>query len=133
MSQFYDSLETRTSDERGASLAECLPVQIAHARAKAPYYTSLLADIDPEAVTSRHALAALPVTRKSELMALQKRTPPLGGLNATPVKDLARLFMSPDRSMSRRDTLTIGTVSPARSMPPDSARVNWCTIPLPTT
>jgi phenylacetate-CoA ligase len=35
------------------------------------------------------------VTRKSDLGALQKETPPLGGLNATPLAKLAKLFISP--------------------------------------
>jgi phenylacetate-CoA ligase len=37
----------------------------------------------------------LPVLRKSDLLELQKANPPLGGLNATPIDRLARLFMSP--------------------------------------
>src|SRR5204862_2476042 len=45
--------------------------------------------------TSRKALATLPVTRKSDLGPLQKEMPPLGGLNATPVETLAKLFLSP--------------------------------------
>jgi phenylacetate-CoA ligase len=46
-------------------------------------------------VKSRAALAKLPVTRKSDLPALQKEIPPLGGLNATPVEKLGKLFVSP--------------------------------------
>jgi len=95
MSAFYDELETRTPEARDRSLAECLPVQIRYAKQNAPYFARHLADVDPDTVTDRAALAALPVTRKSDLMDLQKATPPLGGLNATPVKDLARVFMSP--------------------------------------
>jgi hypothetical protein len=43
----------------------------------------------------RKALARLPVTRKSDLGELQKAAPPFGGLNATPVDKLLRLFVSP--------------------------------------
>jgi phenylacetate-CoA ligase len=46
-------------------------------------------------VTSREALARLPLTRKSELPALQKARKPFGGLNATTPSHLARIFMSP--------------------------------------
>jgi phenylacetate-CoA ligase len=95
MSRYFDALETRTPEERAASLAECLPRQIEHARARSSYYGRTLKDIDPQAVNSRAALATLPITRKSDLMELQKAEPPLGGLNATPVKELARVFMSP--------------------------------------
>jgi phenylacetate-CoA ligase len=37
----------------------------------------------------------LPVTRKSDLLELQKATPPFGGLNATPLAGLSRVFVSP--------------------------------------
>ena len=37
----------------------------------------------------------LPVTRKSDLGELQKRELPLGGLNATPLDKLAKIFVSP--------------------------------------
>ena len=52
-------------------------------------------DVRASQIKSREALASLPVTRKSDLGALQQETPPLGGLNATPVEELAKLFMSP--------------------------------------
>jgi phenylacetate-CoA ligase len=35
------------------------------------------------------------VTRKSDLATLQKELPPLGGLNATPVEQLAKMYISP--------------------------------------
>ena len=95
MAEHYDDLETRSADARAASLAECLPRQIAHAKANSAHFGRALAGVDPAAVTGRAALAALPVLRKSDLMELQRADPPLGGLNATPVEKLARLFMSP--------------------------------------
>ena len=95
MAEYYDELEARSSDARAASLAECLPRQIAHAKANSAYFVRALADVDPAAVTDRAALATLPVLRKSDLMDLQKAQPPLGGLNATPIDQLARIFMSP--------------------------------------
>jgi phenylacetate-CoA ligase len=95
MTEYYDSLETRDPVERDKALLAALPAQIAHARKNAPGFSRILADIDPEAVTSRAALARLPVTRKSDLAELQKRQPPLGGLNATPLNKLAKIFVSP--------------------------------------
>ena len=91
----YDALETRDPAERERLLYQRLPGQVAYARARSPYYEALLKDVDPGRVASPQALAALPVTRKSELIALQKARPPFGGLNATPVSSLARIFMSP--------------------------------------
>ena len=72
-----------------------LPGLVAHAKRRAPGFARILAAVDPRKVKSREALAKLPVTRKSDLGALQKELPPLGGLNATPVEKLARLFASP--------------------------------------
>ena len=91
----YDALETRDPEEREQALMAALPQQVAHAKRHAPYFTALLEGIEPHAVTSRDALAALPVTRKSRLIQLQKAVPPFGGLAATRPGALARLFMSP--------------------------------------
>jgi phenylacetate-CoA ligase len=93
--EHYDALETRAPEVREAALMQALPGQIAHAKANAPGYARLLADVDPASVNSRAALARLPLTRKSELGELQKADPPLGGLNATRLGKLARLFASP--------------------------------------
>ncbi|MCB9947809.1 MAG: AMP-binding protein [Rhodospirillaceae bacterium] len=91
----FDVLETRDPQAREAALTAALPAQVAHAKAHAPAYGRLLADIDPADVTSRAALAALPVTRKSALRDLQRADPPLGGLTAVPPGRLARIFASP--------------------------------------
>jgi len=91
----YDALETRDPQERERALLAALPQQVAHAKANAPYFTALFEDVDPRVVNSRAALAKLPVTRKSALLALQKDRPPFGGLAATPPSQLARVFMSP--------------------------------------
>jgi phenylacetate-CoA ligase len=95
MSEHYDSLETRDPAEREKALMAALPAHIAHARKNAPGFSRILADIDPLAVNSRAGLARLPVTRKSDLGDLQKQQPPLGGLNATPLNKLAKIFVSP--------------------------------------
>ncbi len=92
---FYDSLETRDPEAREKALLAALPKQIAHAKAHAPAYSASLRDIDPFAITSRAALAKLPVVRKSELIERQKRAPPFGGLAAVKPGELARVFMSP--------------------------------------
>ena len=95
MAEYYDSLETRAPAEREKALLAALPAQIAHAQQHAPGFSRILTDVDPQAVTSRAALARLPVTRKSDLGELQKLEPPLGGLNATPLNKLAKIFVSP--------------------------------------
>jgi len=92
---FYDTLEARPPEQREAALMAALPEQIAHAKNNAPGFARILAEVEPGAVNSRAALARLPVTRKSDLGELQKKIPPLGGLNATPGEKLAKLFVSP--------------------------------------
>jgi phenylacetate-CoA ligase len=69
--------------------------QVRNAKRNAPYFTRLLADIEPHDVATRAGLARLPVTRKSDLQALQKAEPPFGGMTAVAVARLARVFASP--------------------------------------
>jgi len=94
MSDHFDSLETRDAATREQHLFARLPAQVAHAMT-APGWGKHLAGVDPSAVTSRAALAKLPVLRKSALIGLQKDNPPFGGFNVTPPGRAKRLFMSP--------------------------------------
>jgi phenylacetate-CoA ligase len=93
--EYFDKLETRAPKMREAQLMAELPRLIAHAKRRAPGFTRILSDISPTKIRTRASLAKLPVTRKSDLAALQKELPPLGGLNATPVEKLAKIFVSP--------------------------------------
>ena len=72
MIDYFDALETRTPAEREAALMAALPRQIAHAQAHSAAMGEILAGFDAAAITSRAALAQLPVTRKSELLARQQ-------------------------------------------------------------
>ncbi len=94
MADHYDALETREPAEREADLFRRLPSVLA-AASKAPAYGERLSGVDPAAVTSRKALAALPVLRKSDLPALHKASPPFGGFVAESAGSFARLFTSP--------------------------------------
>jgi phenylacetate-CoA ligase len=94
MPDYYDSLETRDPAAREKALFARLPAAIAHAKT-APGWAKQLAAVDPNAVVSRAALAKLPLLRKSELVGLQKETPPFGGFNVTAPGKAKRLFMSP--------------------------------------
>ncbi len=93
--KFFDALEARSPRVREAALMAALPKLLAHAKRRAPGWASILKDVVPAKVKTRKALAALPVTRKSDLGSLQQAIPPLGGLNATPVEKLGKLFVSP--------------------------------------
>lgn len=94
MTAHYDALETRDPAAREADLFVRLPNVLKSAMA-APAYAERMKGIDPASVTSRAALAGLPVLRKSELPALHKASAPFGGFVAHPPGAFARLFTSP--------------------------------------
>jgi phenylacetate-CoA ligase len=94
MSTYFDALETREPAARERDQAARLSQAIANAML-APGWAKHLAGIDPQAVTSRAALAKLPILRKSDLPALQKDSPPFGGLNVVAPGKARRLLMSP--------------------------------------
>lgn len=94
MTDTLDNLETRTVEARERELMAGLPQLIARAQA-APGWARILAGVNPADITSRAALAQLPVTRKSDLKQLQHGELPFGGLNTTPKNALSRVFVSP--------------------------------------
>ncbi len=94
MTEHYDALETRDPASREADLFARLPSLLRKAM-DAPAYAERLKGIDPASVTSRAALARLPVLHKSELPALHRAAPPFGGLVKAPPGSFARLFTSP--------------------------------------
>ncbi|OYQ39001.1 AMP-dependent synthetase [Rhodoferax sp. TH121] len=79
MTRTYDALETRSPAEREAALMAALPAQVAHAQRSAPAFARILAGVDASHVVDRAALAKLPVTRKTELQALQQAAREQGG------------------------------------------------------
>jgi phenylacetate-CoA ligase len=95
MTNYYDTLETRSREQRERELMAALPAQIAHAKRYAPGFARLLADVPGRDIATRAALAQLPVIRKSDLHDLQQAAPPFGGLTATAPGELARIFISP--------------------------------------
>ena len=94
MTEFYDALETRTSADREQALIQSVANQVAHAKANTAAYATLLKDIDPSSITSINDIAKLPITRKSELIELQKKDQPFGGLTAKDI-NLSHVFASP--------------------------------------
>ncbi|HEV8678725.1 MAG TPA: AMP-binding protein [Stellaceae bacterium] len=92
---FYDAQETRDPSAREAALMAALPQIIAAAKEKAPAYRDRLAAVRPEDIADRRALAGLPLTRKSDLIELQRQNPPFGGFAAVPLTAAVRVFASP--------------------------------------
>lgn len=79
MTEFFDALETRSPAEREAAQMAALPAQVAHAQAHSAAMGEILKDVDAASVTSRAALATLPVTRKHALLDRQKASRAAGG------------------------------------------------------
>jgi len=94
MSEFYDDKETRAPELREREQCSKLPELIARAMT-AHGWAEQLAGVDASSVTSRAALATLPVLRKSDLQERQRASPPFGGFAVTAPAKLKRLLMSP--------------------------------------
>jgi phenylacetate-CoA ligase len=99
MPDYFDALETREPFERERQLMAALPAQVAHAQARSPAMSRILAGVDASSVTSRAALAKLPVTRKGELFETQRAlrdSDVFGGFSAV-VRgpDVPHVFASP--------------------------------------
>jgi phenylacetate-CoA ligase len=94
MAAHFDDLETREPALREREQAARLPQSVGHTM-QAPGWARQLAGVDPRAISSRAALAKLPILRKADLPALQKNSPPFGGLNVVAPGKARRLLMSP--------------------------------------
>jgi phenylacetate-CoA ligase len=93
MAHHLDALETRAPEVREAALMAALPSQVAHAQKNSSALAEILKGIDAAQVSSRDALARLPVTRKHELLARQQalRTQdPFGGFSTIGWKGMVR-------------------------------------------
>ncbi|MEP0154190.1 phenylacetate--CoA ligase family protein [Pseudophaeobacter sp.] len=91
---YFDTLETRSDDQRASDLAAALPKQIALAQTAAGYADSL-SGIEASSITSAADLAALPVLRKSDLSKAQGGNAPFGGFTVKPASGFAHIFQSP--------------------------------------
>ena len=74
----YDTLELRDPQAREAALLAALPAQLRAALSTAAF-AERLAGVEPASITTREALARLPVTRKHELLETQKKLRSEGG------------------------------------------------------
>ena len=99
MIHFYDTLETRVPQVREAELMRSLPQQVAHARKSSAAFAQILQAVDPVTVSSRAALARLPVTRKTDLherQLAQRQSDVFGGFSAVGFgAHMPRVFSSP--------------------------------------
>jgi phenylacetate-CoA ligase len=94
LSDYFDNLETRDPADRETSLFARLP-EILKQAARSPAYAERFKGIDLDSITSRKALATLPVLRKAELPGLQRAALPFGGFVSDAPSAFGRLFTSP--------------------------------------
>ena len=93
MAHHLDALETRAPEAREAALMAALPAQIANAQKNSAALAEILQGVDPALVTSRAALARLPVTRKYQLLERQqalRAQDPFGGFATIGWKGMVR-------------------------------------------
>ena len=99
MNDCLDERETQNPATREAALMAALPQQIAHAQQHTRAFAELLKGVNAASVNSRQALAALPVTRKHELLERQqahRADDVFGGFSALSFgKAMPRVFASP--------------------------------------
>jgi phenylacetate-CoA ligase len=101
MSHFFDALEKRDPAAREVAMLDALPMQLAHAKLASLAFADILKNVNPAEITSRAALAALPVTRKHELLTLQldsrkRGASVFGGFSAVGFgAHMPRVFASP--------------------------------------
>jgi phenylacetate-CoA ligase len=94
---YFDELEDMTASAREKYQNERLSRMVASAYKNAPAARELLdrAGVSPSRIKAVKDLEKLPITRKTDLIELQKTRPPYGGLLAIPPQDVERIFISP--------------------------------------
>ena len=90
-----DDVETQDPATREANLFDAFGERLKACAASCPGLAAHLDGHALESINSREALEALPVLRKSELMAAQQANPPFGGFVREEALPGMRVFMSP--------------------------------------
>ncbi len=93
--KFYDKLEIRSIDEREQSQFALLGELLDQVLKSSPYYSETLSGFADLPMLDRTALAQLPLTRKSDLLELQRKNLPFGGVTEPSPPKLLRIFASP--------------------------------------
>jgi phenylacetate-CoA ligase len=95
--EFFDELETMSAVAREQYLNRKLAEHISHTYKHSPAVKRLLdgAGVSPEQIRTVKDLEKLPVTRKTDLLEMQKENLPYGGVAAVPLKNIERTFISP--------------------------------------
>jgi len=94
---FFDELEGMTLEARERYQTTGLKKALEHAYANAPSAKEIFdrAGIKPTEVRQVKDLEQLPITRKGDLIELQRSKPPYGGFLAVPLEEVDRVFITP--------------------------------------
>jgi phenylacetate-CoA ligase len=94
---FFDDLEIMPPEKRKGYLNRKLHQTINYAYHHAPAAKEILdrAGVSPSQIRTVKDLEKVPITRKTELIELQKANQPYGGFLTIPAEDVDRIFISP--------------------------------------
>jgi len=95
--EFFDELEVMPAELRDRYLNQRLSQAVDHAYRNAPAAKEILdrAKVSPAEIRTVKDLEKLPITRKTDLIELQRAKPPYGGFVAIPHDEVDRVFISP--------------------------------------
>jgi phenylacetate-CoA ligase len=94
---YFDAMETLSDEAREKYRNENLYQTIGYAYRNSVFARKLLDDagVRPFSIRTPKDLELLPITRKNDLIEMQKANPPFGGLLAVPPEEIERIFISP--------------------------------------
>ncbi len=95
--EFFDELETMTPSAREKYLNQKLAETLDRSYRQAPAVKEILDGVgfSPDRIRTVKDLEKIPILRKTDLLELQKKYPPYGGLLTIPPEDIERVFISP--------------------------------------
>ena len=94
---YFDELETMNHETRQQYLDDKLSLTVEHAYRHAPAAKRLLdgCGVSPGEIRTVFDLEKLPITRKTDLIEMQKSDLPYGGILTIPPENVERVFISP--------------------------------------
>ncbi len=95
--EFFDELEIMSAEKREKYLNQRLSQTVDHAYRHVTAVKEIFdkAGVSPAQIRTIKDLERLPITRKTDLIELQKANPPYGGFLTIPPEDVERIFISP--------------------------------------
>ncbi len=95
--EYFDELEIMPAETREKYVNEKLSKTVAYAYRHAPAVKEILdrVRVRPDQICTVKALEKIPITRKTDVIELQKVNPPYGGFLTISSEDVDRIFVSP--------------------------------------